>query len=111
MVEAMSGGALPTELERILRAISGIGVSLQLEDDAVKINVYFEPKLGIDESDISDLMRGAIALAKLETKQTREAENLADILNRIDVSESSGFSRVQLRVTEQDLANLIRNID
>lgn len=111
MVEAMSGGAIPTELERILSAITGIGGSLQLEDDAVSMNVYFEPKLGIDESDLSDLVRGAIALAKLGTKQTRDAEDLVDLLSRIDVSESSGFSRVQLRVTEQDLENLIRNID
>ncbi len=111
MVEAMSGDALPTELENILSAITGVGASLQLEDDAVKMNVYFEPESGIDESDLSDLVRGAIALMKLEASRAREAEVLSDVLNRIDVSESSGFSRVQLRITEQDLENLIRDVD
>ena len=89
--------------------------SVELEEEAIWLSIFFGPKQGIDHRDISDLIGGAIALLKLQIDAdlgSDSGDNLdgnrvfLDFLDRIKVSEQGSFSRVQISITSNDMDTL-----
>ena len=85
------------ELQRIASAVHNVGASLRIESENVLFTLYLEPRAGVDVADVSDLVRGAIALVKMNAQQLPE---VMELVEQVHVSDFRGFSRVQLNVTD-----------
>ncbi|GMQ80921.1 MAG: hypothetical protein BMS9Abin05_0350 [Rhodothermia bacterium] len=100
IVAQLSPDELRDEIFRIFTSIVAAGGSLELGEESALFSLYLEPKDAIEAQDISDLVRGGIALLKMESE---DQSLLLDFLERIRVSEYDGFSRVQIQISESDL--------
>ena len=107
LLEALSVDQIPDEIGRIVMAIANMAGAAELRNESLKISLYFEPRTRVQAQDLSDLIRGAIALVKLNLEDSAQ---LVEILEQIDVSEYDEFSRVQLKMSETDLINLIQSV-
>jgi len=100
IVTELSPDNLPVEISRILTSIVEAGASLEIQDESALFSLYLKPKSEIEARDISDLVRGGIALLRMESE---DQSLLLDFIERIRVSEYDGFSRVQFQISELDL--------
>ena len=100
IVTQLSPDHLPDEISRIFTSIGAAGGSLELGEESALFSLYLEPTGAIQARDVSDLVRGGIALLKMESQ---DENPLVDFLERIRVSEYEGFSRVQIQISETDI--------
>ena len=100
IVTQLSPDHLPDEIFRIFTSIGAAGGSLELGEESALFSLYLEPTGAIQARDVSDLVRGGIALLKMESEDENQ---LVDFLERIRVSEYEAFSRVQIQISETDI--------
>lgn len=100
ILDALSPDDWPSEIHQIISSIVAAGGSIELGEESVLLSLYLEPKDGIEARDIGDLVRGGIALLKMESE---DDDLLIDFVERLRVSEYNGFSRVQIQISETDL--------
>ncbi len=83
------------EMSRALASVSKIAVSVSPGSDDVRTTTYLIPSSGTSVSDLSDLVKGFVAVLKLEARDNAEAFALLDA---VEIRSGNGEVRIDAEV-------------
>lgn len=109
--EELASVELPEDVAQIVSSLASIAGRVEMPSETIRTTVFLAPRDGIDHRDISDLIRGGIAFLKIQLEGDLE-QNAAvlEFLERINVSEHSNFSRVQISITHSDFNTFAKSM-
>jgi hypothetical protein len=96
------------DVRRMLESVRRAAASLRIEQERAVFTLYLEPRAGIATEDLSDLVRGLVALLKLDTN---EHSSLKELAERIRVSDDGPYARVRIELEASEIQDLFKTGD
>lgn len=93
------------------RAVAGIMVGIDAEDDRIVVRSALTPVESVSTSDLEDIVKGLLAAARTASRDHPDNPVVADVIDRIKVRKSGEHVVVSIEVDRRDLEQVLQSID